>query len=151
MAHEHRIPDSPAEHATDDSYYVSNPSCLQEFISAFEQGTVRSETVVIAGQTFPASPEGSYMSFNDFSLTWGGRFDIAGGWAGSHSYHREGQGLDVNSAGGIIDIATGNSLRAGQRESIKNDVQRACKAVTSCPGAHIVDERFIHCELGSEP
>lgn len=33
---------------------------------------------------------------NDSSLVWGGRFDIAGRWGGSHAGHREGDELDIS-------------------------------------------------------
>lgn len=36
------------------------------------------------------------MGINDSSLVWGGRFDIAGAWGGSHHEHREGDEVDVS-------------------------------------------------------
>ena len=33
---------------------------------------------------------------NDSSLVWGGRFDIAGRWGGSHAGHREGDEVDIS-------------------------------------------------------
>ena len=76
-----RVRGHTAEHATANAYYVGNPICLQEFIDAFQQGTIRPEAVHVQEsetsdeETIPASPMGTYMSFNDFSLKWGGKFE----------------------------------------------------------------------------
>jgi hypothetical protein len=36
------------------------------------------------------------VGVNDASLSWGGRFDISGGWAGSHYDHRQGEEVDLS-------------------------------------------------------
>jgi hypothetical protein len=43
------------------------------------------------------------VGVNDASLVWGGRFDIAGAWGGSHHEHRDGQEVDISfyNPGGI--------------------------------------------------
>lgn len=43
------------------------------------------------------------VGVNDASLIWGGRFDIAGAWGGSHHEHRDGQEVDISfyNPGGI--------------------------------------------------
>jgi len=46
---------------------------------------------------------------NDSSLVWGGRFDIAGRWSGSHAGHREGDEVDISfyrPAGVSFDVRT---------------------------------------------
>jgi hypothetical protein len=47
------------------------------------------------------------VGVNDSSLIWGGRFDIAGAWGGSHQEHRNGQEVDISfyNPGGILPAA----------------------------------------------
>jgi hypothetical protein len=57
---------------------------------------------------------------NDSSLVWGGRFDIAGRWGGSHAGHREGDEVDISfyrPAGVSLDVRTKTyrKLAAGKR------------------------------------
>jgi hypothetical protein len=142
-----------SNHATSNSYFVKDLGCLQRFKSAFTQNTIRTEPIPHTDptQVIPASPLGTYMSFNDFSLKWGGKFDDAGTWlVGAHAYHREGEGHDINTAGGVVDIDSGERIRFGQKESLRKEIALACEQ-SECAGAHMVTERNLHCEMGLVP
>jgi len=85
------------------------------------------------------------MNFNDISLPRGGKFDIDGQWSANnkrHAFHRDGEGTDVNVAGGDTDIATGN-----QRTISREQFDRAC----TDSGGIVIQEGPLHCELGSKP
>jgi hypothetical protein len=120
-------------------------------MSQFEQLTTRPNA--LPQENIPASPMGAYMSFNDASLPRGGKFDTNGGWLASlsnHEYHREGHGIDVNFTAGVIDIATGQYVRGGRQNSLRNDIRDAC-LLSGCPEASLVDEGPVHCEMGPTP
>lgn len=62
----------------------------------------------------------SNPGINDASLVWGGRFDIAGRWGGSHAGHREGDEVDISfyrPAGVSLEVRakTYRKLAAGKQ------------------------------------
>ena len=131
-----RVRGGAAAHATADAYFVRSLGPLQTFIKRFEEITTRPQAI----GSIPASPHGTYMSFNDMALPLGGRFDIDGNWSGSHFWHRDGEGIDVNTAAGAFDVQTGMSVPIR-----RSYVERAC----SVAGGFLVKEATNHCELGT--
>ena len=51
----------------------------------------------IAREWLTLAPSQAPLTINDVSLPWGGRFDIAGRWDGSHSTHRVGRDADIRT------------------------------------------------------
>lgn len=55
----------------------------------------------------PSHPNGTYLSFNDLSLPWGGLFDDPGNWERPHNSHRLGTSADLNNRSkGPFDVDT---------------------------------------------
>jgi len=55
-----------------------------------------------------AYPDGPLLRLNDASLIWGGKFDIAGNWAGEHKEHRRGDVIDIRANQDITAIPEPN-------------------------------------------
>ncbi|MEK6628345.1 MAG: hypothetical protein AABY53_06945, partial [Bdellovibrionota bacterium] len=53
------------------------------------------------------------------SLSWGGRFDVAGNWTGSHNCHREGEEMDISLSN--FNGAFGGKKRELLNESLIDD------------------------------
>lgn len=72
-----------------DNHYLT-PTATQNLMKIIEEYNA----------TYPTSR----LHLNDASLKWGGKFDIAGNWAGDHAEHRRGVVIDIRANGEIGSI-----------------------------------------------
>ena len=131
-----RSPDS--DHLDEHAFFVESAAALQRFITKYKELTT-SEAI---------SPDGRYMSFNDFSLPRGGKFDIDAQWSDTrnrHYWHRDGEGIDVNSTAGDVDARTGF-----RRPIDPTTFESACVFATSGEGRKVREDPKLHCELGPD-
>lgn len=94
--------------STSDRYYRYQDDCGAAFTERHPENYYLSDSAarnleMLAEDYHFEYPDEPFVWLNDASLPWGGKFDLAGTWSGSHSEHGCGISVDVRGNGSVSE------------------------------------------------